>query len=83
VKLRGLALFLMLGPVLVAFAAESPETLLAEGKSDAAIAALKDRVASSPSDAEAYHLLCRAYYSIQDWDHAMANGEKAVRLSPE
>ena len=82
-KLRGLALFLMLGPVLVAFAAESPETLLAEGKSDAAIAALKDRVASSPSDAEAYHLLCRAYYSIQDWDHAMANGEKAVRLSPE
>jgi cytochrome c-type biogenesis protein CcmH/NrfG len=70
--------------VLLAFAgAESPETLLAEGKSDAAIAALKDRVASSPNDAETQHLLCRAYYSVQDWDHAIASGEKAVSLSPE
>jgi len=63
--------------------AESPETLLAAGKSDAAIAALRDRVASSPNDAEAYHLLCRAYYSIQDWDRAIASGERAVRLAPE
>jgi tetratricopeptide (TPR) repeat protein len=84
-RLRALALFLMLNWVLIALAAasESPETLLAEGKSDAAIGTLKDRVASSPNDAEAYHLLCRAYYSIQDWDHAIATGEKALSLSPE
>jgi len=77
-------LFLVLITAAVAVsAAESPEALLAEGKADAAIAALRDRVASSPDDAEAHHLLCRAFYSIQDWDHAMAAGEKAINLSPE
>ena len=69
--------------MVTAFAAETPEALLAAGKSDAAIAILKDRVASSPNDAEAQHLLCRAYYSIQDWDRAISAGEKAVSLSPE
>jgi cytochrome c-type biogenesis protein CcmH/NrfG len=83
-SLRGLALFSILNLCLAALcAAESPEALLAEGKADAAIAALKDRVASAPNDAEAYHLLCRAYYSIQDWDHAISSGEKAINLSPE
>ena len=82
-RLPGLALFLILNLGLASFAAEAPEALLAVGKSDAAIAALKDRVTSSPNDAESYHLLCRAYYSIQDWDHAISSGEKAVSLSPE
>jgi tetratricopeptide (TPR) repeat protein len=64
-------------------AAENPEALLAEGKADAAIAALTQRAASSPNDAEAQNLLCRAYYSVQDWDHAIAAGEKSVQLAPE
>ena len=62
--------------------AQNPETLLAEGKADSAIAALQQRVSSSPNDAEAQNLLCRAYYSIQDWDHSIAAGEKAVQLAP-
>jgi tetratricopeptide (TPR) repeat protein len=77
-----LASSLMFGVLVAPSAAQSPETLLAEGKADAAIAALKNRVSTTPNDAEAYHLLGRAYYSIQDWDHAISAGEKAVSLSP-
>ena len=83
-KSKFLTLFLALPLVfVVAAAAQSAETLLAEGKADVAITALKQRVASSPNDAEAHHLLGRAYYSIQDWDHAISSGEKAVSLSPD
>lgn len=71
--------FLLVAPAL----AQTPETLLAEGKADAAIAVLQQRVSSSPSDAESYHLLGRAYYSIQDWDRAIAAGEKAIALAPD
>src|SRR5450432_898343 len=82
--LRPFALLCATCSVLIASAtAQSPETLLAEGKSDAAITVLKARIASSPSDAEAYNLLGRSYYSIQDWDHAISAGEKAVGLSPD
>src|SRR5882757_1212231 len=87
-RLRGFALLSLLfglvsGVLIATGARQSAETPLAEGKADAAIAALKNRVSSSPNDAEAYHLLGRAYYSIQDWDHAISAGEKAVSLSPE
>ena len=76
--------FFFLNIVLAAFAlGQSPEVLLAEGKSDAAIAALQQRVGSSPKDADSYNLLCRAYYSIQDWDRAISTGEKAVSLAPD
>ena len=79
-----LSAFFFLNIVWIASAlAQSPEALLAEGKADAAISALQQRVTSSPKDAEAYGLLCRAYYSIQDWDRAISAGEKAVSLSPD
>jgi len=83
-KLRPLLLYPLLSVGLISLAvAQSPEALLAEGKSDAAIAVLRNRVASSPNDAEAHHVLGRAYYSVQDWDHAISEGEKAVSLSPD
>jgi cytochrome c-type biogenesis protein CcmH/NrfG len=75
----GLALFFFMNNTF----AQSPDTLLAAGKSDAAIATLKDHLSTNPNDAEAQAQLCRAYYSIQDWDHAIAAGERAVSLSPE
>ena len=81
-KRCGWVLLLLLSCVASAVA-ESPEVLLAEGKADAAISALKDRTTASPNDAEAHHLLCRAYYSVEDWDHAIAEGEKAVSLAAE
>jgi cytochrome c-type biogenesis protein CcmH/NrfG len=83
-KLRAVICFVALNTVLATPAlAQTPEALLAEGKADAAIAVLRQRVSTSPKDAESYHLLGRAYYSIQDWDGAIAAGEKAVGLAPE
>ena len=82
-RLRGWVVLLVLSCAVSSALAESPEALLADGKADVAIAELRDRTAASPNDAEAHHLLCRAYYSVEDWDHAVAEGEKAVSLSPE
>ncbi len=83
-RLHSLVVFSILNVLLAASSlAQTPETLLAEGKADAAITALQQRVGGSPKDAEAHHLLCRAYYSIQDWDRAISAGEKAIGLAPE
>jgi len=83
-RLRTIAILFALNGILAFGAlAQAPEALLAEGKADAAIALLKQRVASSSNDAESFHLLCRAYYSIQDWDQSISSGEKAIALSPD
>jgi tetratricopeptide (TPR) repeat protein len=60
----------------------SPQKMLAAGRVDEAITALQQRVSASSTDAEANHWLGRAYYSLEDWDHAIQYGEKAVELSP-
>jgi tetratricopeptide (TPR) repeat protein len=39
-------------------------------------------VQSNPADAQAYHLLSRAYFHLKKWDQAIANGERAVQLNP-
>jgi tetratricopeptide (TPR) repeat protein len=67
-----------LGCVLVAAAGSSIEQMLASGSIDDAIRAL-----SSRNDAASVNLLSRAYYSIEQWDNAIKNGEKAVSLSPD
>jgi cytochrome c-type biogenesis protein CcmH/NrfG len=64
-------------------AAASPNELLASGRVDDAIAVLQAQVKSSPRDAAPYHYLCRAYFSLQDWDHAIAAGEKATSLAAD
>jgi tetratricopeptide (TPR) repeat protein len=64
-----------------AFADASPEILLKEGRVDAAISALKPRTGSSSNDAEAYHLLSRAYFAVGRWDDAIKAGERAVALA--
>ena len=58
------------------------QALLSQGQVDVAIADLQNHVRSAPSDAEAYHLLCRAYYSLQRWDNAIEAAQKAVSLAP-
>ncbi len=50
---------------------------------DEALRVLNSRVQSSPTDAEAYHLLSRANYHLKKWDLAISYGEKAVQLSPK
>ncbi len=63
-------------------AADSPQDMLAAGRVDDAIAALNPRVASSPKDAEAFNLLCRAFLQYEDWDRAESHCKKATELDP-
>jgi tetratricopeptide (TPR) repeat protein len=62
---------------------ESVPTLLASGHVDDAIAALNMQIKNSPRDALAHNLLCRAYFSLGEWDRGIANCEKAVALDPD
>lgn len=61
----------------------SPADLLAAGRVDDAINSLQAQLKSTPQDAASYNYLCRAYFAVGDWDRAVSNCEKAVRLSPD
>jgi tetratricopeptide (TPR) repeat protein len=75
------AMLLTVGASAFAFADLSPIDLLNRGHADEAIRALTQQV-SGVSSAESYHLLCRAYYAVQDYDNAIKSGERAVQLNP-
>jgi len=64
-------------------AAASPAEMLAVSHADEAIRQLNQQVNSNPRDAEAYSLLCRVYFQLDNWDHAIANCERAVQLNPD
>jgi len=82
-KTRGLILVLALfSSAALAAADDSAPALLAAGRADDAITRLHSKINSSPNDAEAYNLLCRAYFSMGDWDHGISACEKAVALEP-
>src|SRR5204862_7607667 len=66
----------------IAAADEAAPALLAAGRVDEAIASLRGQINSSPDDALAHNLLCRAYFSLGDWDHGISDCEKAVSLAP-
>jgi cytochrome c-type biogenesis protein CcmH/NrfG len=50
---------------------------------DDALGSLRQRIHDSPGDAEAYHLLSRAYFSLKDWDKAIEAAERAASLKPD
>jgi tetratricopeptide (TPR) repeat protein len=82
--MRSLKVFLILfflGAVSVA--ADSAPALLAAGRVDDAISTLQGEISASPKDAEAYNLLCRAYFALEDWDRGISACEKAVALAPD
>ncbi len=56
--------------------------MLAAGRLDDAIASLQAQLQKTPSDAASYNYLCRAYFSVHDWDRAIPACEKAVSLDP-
>jgi len=62
-------------------AADSPQSLLAAGRVDQAIQRLQQQIRSSPS-ANAYNLLCRSYFTLDEWDRGIPACEKAVALEP-
>jgi len=67
---------------LSAMAADSPQDMLAAGRVGDAVAALNQRVASNPKDAEAFNLLCRAYFQYEDWDRAESRCKRATEIDP-
>src|SRR5437016_10159956 len=62
------------------FAADAAPALLVAGRVDDAISTLQQEINTNPNDAEAYNLLCRAYFSLSQWDRGIAACEKAVSL---
>jgi tetratricopeptide (TPR) repeat protein len=72
--------FLLLQP---AFAASSPKDLLAAGRVDDAIQTLQQHISRSPTDAESYNLLCRAYFMLEEWDRGIPACERARNLDPQ
>jgi tetratricopeptide (TPR) repeat protein len=65
-----------------AVADDSAPSLLAQGRVDDAIINLRGQISASPNDPEAHNLLCRAYYTLGEWDHGISNCERAVSLDP-
>ena len=63
-----------------AAAADSPKDLLSSGRVDQAISTLQEQIKRTPDDAEARNFLCRAFFELEDWDHAIAHCEHAVSL---
>lgn len=66
----------------IASADAADSKLLAEGHVDDAIASLQRKIGNSPNDAASFNLLCRAHYSLSDWDKSVSECEKAVALDP-
>ena len=62
---------------------ENARELLAGGRMNEAITYLKQRTQAEPNDAEAYHLLSRAYYELEQWDASISSAQKAVALKPD
>jgi tetratricopeptide (TPR) repeat protein len=60
----------------------NPRELLASGRVDEVTNLLNRRIQTAPNDAEALHLLARAYFAQQRWDQAISAAERAVALQP-
>ena len=82
-RTSSLACLLVLALTLPAAAADSARGLLCAGRVDDALAALQVRLQTSPQDAEAHHLLSRAYLLVEEWNRAVEAAERAVALQPK
>jgi len=81
--IRKLSIIFVLALLPAMAAADAADSkLLAEGRVDEAIASLQHKISRSPNDADSFNLLCRAYYSLSDWDKSVPDCEKAVALDP-
>lgn len=74
--------FVLLALSALASATPTATDLLSAGRVDDAVRSLNQQVQSNPGDAQAYHLLSRAYFHMKKWDQAISYGEKAVQLNP-
>lgn len=79
------ALLLLAVSVSASATPPSAKDLLVSGRVDEAISVLQQQTTQSSSaarEAEDRNLLCRAYFMIEDWDHGIAQCERAVALAP-
>jgi cytochrome c-type biogenesis protein CcmH/NrfG len=76
--------FILLAAVLSLQASPTAdEQLLAAGKVDDLVSMIQQRIGQSPRDAVAQNLLCRAYFMMEEWDHAIPACERAEYLDPQ
>src|SRR5271157_3393343 len=68
--------------VVPAHAGSNAKDMLAAGRIDETISALNGHLSNSPSDAESFNLLCRAYFALEDWNRAESACRRAVTLDP-
>ena len=64
-------------------ASPSAKELLASGRVDELILVLRQQISRAPNDAEAYNLLCRAYFMAEEFDHGIPECERAAALAPQ
>ncbi len=64
-------------------ASGSVPALIANGHVDEALSTLRGHISQTPNDAEAHNLLCRAYFTLADWDRGIVACQKAVDLAPD
>jgi tetratricopeptide (TPR) repeat protein len=69
-------------PALASNAQPSAMEILKTGKVSDAIRTLNNQVAADPKNARAYADLCRVYSSIEDFDNAIRNCQRATQLEP-
>jgi tetratricopeptide (TPR) repeat protein len=74
-------ILLALSSTTFAVASDSPQSLLAAGQVDQAMQALERQIQIQPT-AEAYNLLCRTYFVLDNWDAGIPACEKAIKLAP-
>lgn len=65
-----------------ALLAASARELLAAGKVDEVIQILQQETSASAGNAEAFNLLCRAYFMIDEWERGIPQCERARNLDP-
>ncbi|HUB02299.1 MAG TPA: tetratricopeptide repeat protein [Terriglobales bacterium] len=76
------AVFALLLLTATASLADSAREMLESGRVDDAISTLNGRLSSAPSDAESANLLCRAYFTLEEWDRAETACKRAIALAP-
>jgi tetratricopeptide (TPR) repeat protein len=71
---------LLLCTPLVSQAVTNPRELLDAGRADDVLRLLAPR--ATGNNAEALNYLCRAYFSLEDWDNAVRYCERSVQIEP-
>jgi tetratricopeptide (TPR) repeat protein len=83
IRRRAMLVVCLVALTLPAAAADPARDLLCAGNVNDSIAALQARIQADAQDAEAQHLLSRAYLLIEKWDRAVETAERAVALQPK